>query len=189
MKRRAFVQLTLSTVALSPLHRLAPLAQPAALHDASVATLRSLAPVVLPASLGRRAIGLTTDRFLEWLSGYRAAVIMEHGYGQPAVRRTPASPAARYGEQLAALEQAAAQKGSPFDRLPADAKRAVIEAALEEAKVENLPSLPDGRHVVSDLMAFYFQGSEANDLCYRARIGREKCRPLANVTVRPRPLI
>ena len=188
MKRRAFVQLTMTTVALSPFQRLAPLAQESGLPEASVATLGALAPVVLPGSLGRRAIGLVTEGFLEWLRGYRAGATLEHGYGHPEVHRTPESPIERYVEQLAALEGAAKQQGHEFGRMPADTKRALIEGALREAKVEKLPSLPDGRHVVSDLMAFYFQGSEANDYCYRARIGREKCRPLLSVTVRPRPL-
>jgi hypothetical protein len=188
MKRRAFVQLAVTTVALSPLQRLAPLAQEAGLPEASVTTLSALAPLVLPQSLGRRAVGLVTEGFLEWLRGYRAGAVMEHGYGHPEVRRTAGSPTQRYVEQLAALERAAEQQGLQFGRMPADAKRALIEAALREAKVENLPSLPNGGHVVSDLMAFYFQGSEANDYCYRARIGREKCRPLLSVTVRPRPL-
>jgi hypothetical protein len=114
---------------------------------------------------------------------------MEHGYGKPEIRRTAESPAQRYVEQLAALEESARKRGQPFDRLPAEGKRAAIEAALRDAKVESLPSLPNGRHVVSDLMAFYFQGSEANDLCYRAQIRMERYRPLADVTVRPRPLV
>jgi hypothetical protein len=104
------------------------------------------------------------------------------------VRHTAASPVPRYVDQLAALDRAAQQQGQTFDRLPADAKRAVIEAALREAKVETLPGLPNGQHVVSDLMAFYFQSSEANDFCYRAQIGQETCRPLSVVTTRPRPL-
>jgi len=188
MKRRAFVQLAVSAVALSPFHRLAPSAQSAGLPEASVTTLRALAPVVLPQSLGRRAITRIADRFLEWLQGYRAGETMEHGYGRPEVRRTPESPAQRYVDQLAALERSAEQQGQKFERMPPDAKRALIEAALREAKVENLPGLPNGRHVVSDLMAFYFQSSEANDYCYRAQIGQETCRPLSVVTARPRPL-
>jgi hypothetical protein len=113
---------------------------------------------------------------------------MDYGYGHPVLRRTSESPAPRYVEQLAALERAAGQLGQPFGRLPADAKRTLIENALREASVEYLPDIPDGRHVVSDLMAFYFQSSEANDACYRARIGREKPRPLPAVTVRPSPI-
>lgn len=189
MKRRAFVKLAVSAVALSPVRRLAALTQEAGLPEASLATLRSLAPVVLPASLGRRAIGLVTDRFLERLRGYRAGVVMEHGYGHPDVHRTADSPAPRYIDQLAALERAAQQQGQAFDRLQADAKRALIETALRDARIESFPGLPDGRHVVSDLMAFYFESSEANDYCYRAQIGQEKRRSIDAVAVRPRPLV
>jgi hypothetical protein len=188
MRRRAFVQLTATAFVLSPLERLALAASGGPLPAASVDTLRGLAPVVLPASLGRRAIRLLTDRFLDRLQGHRAGAAMDYGYGRFVLRRTPESPAPRYVEQLAALERAGQPQAGSFGRLPADSKRALIEQALRDAKVESLPDIPDGRHVVSDLMAFYFQSSEANDYCYRARIGRETCRPLQAVTVRPKPL-
>ncbi len=189
MKRRSFVQLTAAAVVLSPLERFAFAGAEAVLPEASVETLRALAPIVLPASLGRRAVGLLTDRFVARLQGYKAGVGMDYGYGHPVLRRTPESPAPRYVEQLAALERAAGQQGQAFGRLPADAKRTLIENALQEARVEELPEIPDGQHVVSDLMAFYFQSSEANDYCYRAQIGREKPRPLSAVTGRPSPLL
>jgi hypothetical protein len=54
-----------------------------------------------------------------------------------------------------------------------------VETALEEGKITDLPRNPDGRHIAADLMAFYFRGSDANDLCYRAAIGRDRCRSLA----------
>jgi hypothetical protein len=188
MRRRRFVQLAATAVALSPLDRLALGARSGPLPESSVVTLQALAPIVLPASLGRRAIRLVTDRFLARLQEHRAGVAMDYGYGRFVLRTTPDSPAPRYVEQLAALEQAAQPKASSFGRLPADGKRALLERALNDAKVESLPDIPDGRHVVSDLMAFYFQSSEANDACYRAHIGRETCRPLHAVTVRPKPL-
>jgi hypothetical protein len=37
-------------------------------------------------------------------------------------------------------------------------------------------------------MAFYFRSSEANDLAYRARIGRQVCRTLELTTRRPAPI-
>jgi hypothetical protein len=188
MDRRAFVQLAAAAAVVPPLDRLALLATEPALPAAGIGTLRALAPVALPASLGRRAIGLLVDRFLDRLSGHRDGVEMDYGYGRPVLRRTPESPAPRYAEQLAALEHAAQGQGQSFARLSPEAKRTLLEGALREAKVEQLPDLPDGRHIVSDLMAFYFQSSEANDLCYRAHVGRETCRPLATVTRRPRPL-
>jgi hypothetical protein len=189
MTRRSFVKLAVSAAVLSPLGRVNLVAQTSSLPDAAITTLRSLAPVVLPNALGRRSVEALTDRFLVWLGRYEPGVVMEHGYGHPRIRRTPQSPAPRYIEQLKALEQAAdRQHHQPFSRLAPDAKRAIIEAAFNEAKVESLPSLPSGKHVAADLMAFYFQSSEANDHCYQAAIGRETCRPRSRVAARPRPL-
>ncbi len=189
MRRRTFVKLAMSAVALSPVQRLAFAAPSSALPDASLVTLRALAPIVLPKAIGRRNVDAVTERFLAWIDGYRAGVPTEHGYGHPRFRRTPASPADKYAAQLAALEEAAdRQHHQPFSRLTPDAKRALIEAAFREAKVESLAERPNGRHVAADLMAFYFGSSEANDVCYQAQIGRETCRPISQVTTRPRPL-
>jgi hypothetical protein len=68
----------------------------------------------------------------------------------------------------------------------ADLRRAAVEAALTQAKVTALPQSPDGRHVATDLMAFYFRSSDANDLCYRAHIGRDSCRGLAGSEQEPK---
>ena len=48
--------------------------------------------------------------------------------------------------------------------------------------------LPTAIFVASDLMAFYFRSSEANDDCYNAMINREVCRPIAITTRKPAPL-
>jgi hypothetical protein len=37
-------------------------------------------------------------------------------------------------------------------------------------------------------MAFFYRGSEANDLCYRAEIGKDTCRGLADSEKAPKPL-
>jgi hypothetical protein len=101
---------------------------------------------------------------------------MDHGYGFTRLRSKPASPAAAYLRQLQALQLTGA----------ADTQRAAVESALEAAQVTNLPRTPDGKHVASDLMSFYFYSSEANDLCYRAHIGRDECIGLANSAREPR---
>jgi hypothetical protein len=188
MKRRTFLQMTVAAAALSPLQRAALWAQ-AGLSEASVPTLRAVARVVLPASLGLQRVTGVADRFVAWVAGYRVGVPTEHGYGHPRIRRTPESPAPVYARQLADLEAAARKLGQPFDQLGLEAQRAILDAALKEASVDTLPGQPNGRHVVSDLMAFYFQSSEANDECYHADIGRYKCRPLSFTTAKPRPLV
>lgn len=70
----------------------------------------------------------------------------------------------------------------------ADADRAAVEAALDQAGIKELPRQPDGRNVIADLMSFYFHSSDANDLCYRAAIRREDCRGLPGSDNPPPPL-
>jgi hypothetical protein len=144
-------------------------------------TLRALATVILPAELGAEGIGRTADAFVRWVRGYRAGAEMDHGYGNTRLRLKGASPAPGYLRDLAALRPAlfAGDQGS---------RSQAVVSALEQAKITDLPRTPDGRHVAADLMAFYFRSSDANDLCYRAAIGRDLCRGLENSEQAPSPL-
>lgn len=123
--------------------------------------LKAIARLVLPSEVD--AAGVATA-FIRWAREYRPGAEMEHGYGFTRLRSKPPSPAPLYLKQLAALQEPS---------------RESIVAALEEAKITDLPRTPDGRHVIADLMTFYFRSSDANDLCYRAEIGRDRCRGLA----------
>lgn len=96
---------------------------------------------------------------------------MDHGYGFTRLRSKPASPASTYLAQLEALRE-------PLANSDPGVKRKAVEAALDQASIKDLPRTPDGKHVISDLMSFYFHGSDANDLCYRAAIRRDSCRGL-----------
>jgi hypothetical protein len=144
-------------------------------------TLRSLAAAVLPAELGAAGVAKTADAFVAWVRGYRAGAEMDHGYGNTRLRSKGASPAAGYLRDLAALRPALLS-GDQASRSQA------VVAAMEQAKVPDLPRTPDGRHIAADLMAFYFRSSDANDLCYRAAIGRDVCRGLENSEQAPPPL-
>jgi hypothetical protein len=188
MKRRTLIKLAASTVAVLPFRRMRLWAQVTELPDESVATLRDLAAVVLPQSLGRDKTDALAESFAEWVRDYRPGVPLRPGYGHPRVRVTPPSPAATYIAQLAELEKTARAQGRTFGKLESDAQRALVESALSNAKVEDLPRRPSGQHVVADLMSFYFHSSEANDYCYGVYIGRHKCKPLAVSTQRPEPL-
>jgi len=161
--------------------------------------LEALADVVLPGELGPAGRREVVDGFEGWLRGYREGAEREHGYGgtplpgsdraaRPPVTRpalTPPSPMRRYPSQLAALDREAGGRGR-FAALPADARRAIVERAIVAAQVERLPPRPDGRHVAVDLMAYFFWSSRANDLCYRADIGRDDCRGLPGSDQAPR---
>lgn len=142
-------------------------------------TLRALGAVVLPSELGAEGIDRTASAFTRWVQDYRPGAEMDHGYGFTRLRFKPPSPAAAYARQLDALRPVLLGSDEA-------AKRAAVEAALQQANVTALPQSPDGKHVASDLMAFYFRSAEANDLCYRAHIGRYQCRGLAGSEKEPR---
>lgn len=184
MRRRSLLRLLAAAAAWLRVPRLAS-AQTAAIGSADEARLRALAEVVLPTELGAAGRSEIVDQFLRWIRNYRADAEMDHGYGFTRLRRLPPSPALKYPAQLASLDKAARATGGTFETVAADVRRAVVEDALTAAKVERLPPRPTGEHIASDLMGFYFHGPAANDLAYRAAIGRDECRDLPDSDKRP----
>lgn len=171
MERRTLLQLLLGLVAALPA-KVRAFAQPSALGQTDEVRLRALADIVLPAEIGADGRARVVDNFLRWLREYRAGADTDHGYGFTRLRRTAPSPASKYPAQLAALD------------LDGDA-RGAVEQAILSAKIDRLPARPDGGHIATDLMAFYFNSAEANDVAYRAAIGRDACRGLAGSQNRP----
>jgi hypothetical protein len=138
-------------------------------------TMRELAAAVLPAGLGRKGTDQAAEDFLKWIREYRDGAFTASGYGHPATRRIAANPSRIYGAQLEALAAAFA-KGD---------KRAAVEAALNEAKVERIPQRPDGKHVASDLLAHFFSQPGGEDYLYGLAIRRDDCRGLSASADRP----
>jgi hypothetical protein len=188
MKRRTLLQWIVAIPALLPLHRIRLLAQPRELTPAAIATLHEIAQTVLPSSIGAARIRETADKFVVWTRGYREGVPLTHGYGHPRLEKSGASPVPGYVRQLAALDAEAHARGGGWAALDRESQRALLDAAFVKADVKALPARPAGRHVVADLMAFYFRSSEANDHAYSALINREVCRPIAITTRKPAPL-
>ena len=192
MNRRVLLQWIVSSAAMLPLRRAdlsaIGLAKADELSAGHVFVLRDVATTVLPSVIGAKGQDAAVDDFLRWLRDYREGVPLSHGYGEPRLVRTGPSPAPGYGAQVAALQQAATDRGGRFGALPLPTRRAILDTAFKAAGVQNLPSRPDGRHVVVDLMAHYFRSSAANDLCYNARIGRHTYRAIRVTTVRPQAL-
>ena len=143
MTRRTLLRRLLSLAATLPIPPLRAWAQTRDFPGDQSPTLRELAGVVLPSSLGERRIAAIGEAFAQWVRDYRPGVEMEHGYGFTRLRNKPPSPAPAYLRQLRALAAAPLTRSS-------------VEAAITEAKVDNLPALPDGRHVAADLMCFLF---------------------------------
>jgi hypothetical protein len=188
MKRRTLLQWIASVPAALPLQRLRVFAQPRELTPDALATLRQIAPTVLPSSLGAQRVGAIVDGFVAWTRGYREGVAMSHGYGHPRLEKTPPSPVPGYITQLASLAAATRSRGGAWNGLDLETQRALLDAAFTSAGVRNLPPRPVGQHVIADLMAFYFRSSQANDECYEALIQRHVCRPIAVTLRKPDPL-
>lgn len=184
MKRRILLQLLLSLAGAIPAR--VRLFGQATLTANDEARIRAVADVVLPGEIGAEGRATAVSSFLRWLREYRAGADTDHGYGFTRLRRTGTSPAARYPAQLDALDLGAGARG--FAALASNERRALIEEAIAAAKIERLPTRPDGGHVATDLMAFYFNSDEAHDLAYRAAIGRDACRSLEGSENRPAPL-
>jgi hypothetical protein len=187
MKRRTLLQLLGSLAAALPRpSRL--FAQASPLGPSDEARIRAMAEVVLPDEIGAAGRDAAVKSFLGWVGDYRPDAETDHGYGFPRLRRTGPSPAANYAAQLNGLDDDARKRGRSFVDLPLGDRQAVVEAAIAAAKIERLPARPDGGHIATDLMASYFRSIEANDLCYRSRIGRDTCRGLEGSTTKPAPL-
>jgi len=181
MQRRTFLNWAAYLAGALRLSGVRVWAQAANFPAGEADTLRALAAVVLPSEAGAPNAGQTAEAFIRWVRGYRAGAEMDHGYGNTRLRSKAASPAPNYLRHLEALHGALLSGDM-------DSKRLAVTAALEQAKITDLPRTPDGRHVAADLMAFYFRSSDANDLCYRAAIGRDLCRGLDGSEQAPAPL-
>jgi hypothetical protein len=187
MHRRTLLRFIASASATFPLHRVRLWAQDRALPESAIALLHQIGPTLLPASLGEVRVRSIVDGFVAWTRGYREDAALAHGYGHPRLQKSGPTPVPRYISQLAAIDGAARQKGGRFDTLDRETRRTLLDQSLTAAGIRTLPPRPSGQHVVTDLMAFYFRSSEANDDCYRALIQREVCRPIEITVRRPEP--
>ncbi len=166
MERRGFFKRTFS--GLLALVRLK--AQP------SQQEYRDLARVVLPASFDRSRTDKIADDFASWLRGYKVGAEISSGYGNPRTQVMGPNPAAHYAEQLNRLG---------LSRLDKAAKRAAVERALADARIDRIPQRPDGRHVAADLLGFFYGSADGEDFLYGAAIKRDDCRGLAHSEERP----
>jgi hypothetical protein len=188
MERRTFLCWLLSGASALPLRGVRLHAQAATLTADGVTTLRAMAPVLLPSQLRAPGHDKVVNDFVQWLSAYRSGAERSWGYGNPRKSGTPTIDAARYASQLREIDQRARARGAPLPTLPPDAQRSLLTELIEQSGVRELPSSPDGRHVITDFMAFFYTGGPAHDMAYGAKIGRGICRGLKGSTARPSPL-
>jgi hypothetical protein len=185
MERRTFLCWLMSGAATFPLRGVRLHAQAAALPLESLATLRALAPVILPSELRAAGQEKVVNDFVQWLASHRAGAERSWGYGHPRKSSTTAIDSASYSAQLRAIEAQAQARGTALEALPLDTRRELVVAAIEAAGVRELPAAPDGRYVATDVMSFFFRSADGFDLAYRAQVRRATCRGLGGAASKP----
>ena len=155
----------------------------------SQAAIRALGAALLPNELGKARTEIASDAFWRWMSGYREGAELLHPYGSPRISYTGASPVPAWTRQMDELDRAArSEHGSGFASLSANARQALVRDALTDFKGDRLPGIVSAPHIALGMLAHFYDSSDATDLCYRAQIGRNKCRPLAHNARRPLPI-
>lgn len=159
--------------------------------DLPEATLRAVADVALPTgALGADGTETAIAGFLAWVDGFEPAAELDHPYLTGELRYGPAHPGPRWAAQLQAMDlESRRRSGAAFaDRTP-EARREIVAAAVGEGEAAGLPGSPArADHVAVGLLAWFYGTSEANDLCYRARVGRHVCRGTASLSDEPEAL-
>ncbi len=153
------------------------------------ASIRALGAAILPSELGRARLEIASDAFWRWMNGYRAGAELLHPYGSPRISHSGPSPVPNWTKDLAELDGAArAKHGASFSAISAANRQALVRTALDDFKGERLVNIVSAPHIALGLLAHFYGSSEATDLCYRAQIGRNTCRPLAHNGRKPLPL-
>jgi hypothetical protein len=187
MLRRTFFKSIGSNLALVLLPKWAR-AQSATSLETGGASLNDVALVVLPDSLGPKRISEITKEFQKWSLDYHAGADAGYGYGYPVPKVLGPDPSIHYPENLKELDSAALARGGRFATLSSYDKRAIVQSELVRAGVKSIPGRPDGRHVATDLMSYFYNSSDGIDFCYNAAIRRSDCRGLASSGERPAAL-
>lgn len=155
-----------------------------------VSLLTALGAAVLPGELGADGVARVARGFAQWSRAYRSRAELVHPYGSGTIRVTGEPPAPRWRQQLEALQrEARGRHRRSFAAItPAQRRELVSAAILASERGDRLPDPVAAVHVATAFMAWYFRSPEAADLCYRARIGKQQCRPLVNSAREPLPL-
>ena len=152
--------------------------------------LTQLAEAVLPGEIGDIDKARVSRAFARWAEGYQPGAELNHPYGSATIRFAGESPVSRWRSQLDALQQSARSRfGRSFEAASLEQRRELVRAAVSGERVDRMPSPLSAGHVAIALLSWYFASPEATDLCYRARINPNSCRPLANAGREPLPLV
>lgn len=155
------------------------------------APLRAVAEVALPTgALGTDATETAVLAFMVWVEEFEPAAELDHAYLTGELRYGPPHPAPRWAAQLEAMDlESQRRTGQSFAELSAGERRTIVEEAIRGEDSADLPgSAARADHVAVGLLAWFYGTWQANDLCYRAEVGRHLCRGIASLPQEPAPL-
>lgn len=177
INRRGFVGSVAASVPIAAASRhLLRSGKSAPLDDALIG---ALGHSLLPTELGSDNIDRVVDEFQQWLEQYSTDAELNHGYGTSEIDYTPGDPTSRWQDQLDGLNAEAQRRfGASFVDLDADVRRGIIRQQIADDRLDRLPRAYRARHVAVGLLAYFYASPEATDLCYKAAIGKNRCRPL-----------
>lgn len=177
INRRGFVGSVAASVPIAAASRhLLRSGKSAPLDDALIG---ALGHSLLPTELGSDNIDRVVDEFQQWLELYSTDAELNHGYGTSEIDYTPGDPTSRWQDQLDGLNAEAQRRfGASFVDLDADVRRNIIRQQIADNRLDRLPRAYRARHVAVGLLAYFYASPEATDLCYKAAIGKNRCRPL-----------
>lgn len=177
INRRGFVGSVAASVPIAAASRhLLRSGKSAPLDDALIG---ALGHSLLPTELGSDNIDRVVDEFQQWLELYSTDAELNHGYGTSEIDYTPGDPTSRWQDQLDGLNAEAQRRfGASFVDLDADVRRGIIRQQIADDRLDRLPRAYRARHIAVGLLAYFYATPEATDLCYKAAIGKNKCRPL-----------
>ncbi len=154
------------------------------------ATLEALAEVVLPrAELGADGVAEAVSLFRRWCAGFEPGAELDHPYlWSDDLRYGPSDPRPRWTGQLEALESESVERYErSFHEVELVQRLELVTAQLPSDMPERVPPASEASHVATALASWFFSTPLANDLCYRAAIGRHSCRGLPGVEKEPAP--
>ena len=152
--------------------------------------LAALGEALLPESLGSAGRAKAVREFREWIAGYAPISEEMHGYGYAEIRYTPADPLPGWNAQLHGMDLLARKQfGAGFTSLKAEQRDTIVRGQFAGIRNGRLP--PDALtapHVALALIAHWAGSSEATDLAYGVRIGKDNCRGLGDSPRKPLPI-
>ncbi len=151
-------------------------------------TLSAIAGIVLPAaSLGEEGIRRVVEGFRKWLDELEPVAELDHAYiFTDEILYGPPDPGPLFTAQLEALElEAEKRHEASFTAIAREEQEAILKRQLPPNPGTALPDPARAPHVALSLLSYFYQSSEANDLCYEKAIERTTCRGVESGAVEP----